>query len=112
MHIEVHAGDAPCRRCGGRALLSVLIPHQMHMESGAHIDGRRTVALCYRCDRNNMQAQGVLAFFAVQEHITTETVQQAGAVIHEWIERITAHPPAYTDAELDEDIRRWESGDM
>lgn len=110
--MEVETGDVLCHRCEGPALLSVLVPHRMQLPSGGEATGRRTVVLCPRCDRDDPAAQGVLAFFTVHERITHETVESAGAVLREWITHVTEHPPVYTDEEMDEDIRRWEAGEM
>lgn len=110
--VEVVSGDLPCHRCGGPLLLALRVPHRIQTQDGREITGWRAVELCPRCDRDNRAAQGVLAYFAVEERITGTTVDQAVPVLREWIDHVLENPPSYSDAELDEDIRRWESGDM
>lgn len=109
--IELHP-NLLCQRCGGELLFSARVPMQVEWIRGQSVTGARTVALCPRCHRDNPAAQGVLAFFTMHERVTQETVSEAGAIIREWIERVTKDPPTYTDEELDEDIRRWEAGEM
>lgn len=109
--IELHP-DLPCHLCGGGLLFSVRVPTQLEWAGGQSVAGSRTATLCPRCHRDDPTAQGVLAFFAVHERITHETVHEAGAVIREWIERVMKNPPTYTDEDLEEDIRRWEAGEM
>jgi hypothetical protein len=91
--------------------LSVQIPATMSTPEG-DATGRRTVELCHRCDRDDPAAQGVLAYFTVHERIEKGTVGTGGLLVREWIDYITANPPAYTDADLDDDIRSWEAGNM
>ncbi|MGH3567180.1 MAG: DUF6300 family protein [Pseudonocardia sp.] len=109
--IELHS-SLPCHLCGGKLLFAARVPMQVEWIHGQSVAGARTVTLCPRCHRDDPAAQGVLAFFTVHECITQETVSEAGAVIREWIERATKDSPVYTDEDLDEDIRRWEAGDM
>jgi hypothetical protein len=84
----------------------------MDWADGQSVTAARTVALCPSCHRDDPAAQGVLAFFTVHERITQDTVKEAGAVIREWIDRASRDCLAYTEDDLDEDIRRWEAGDM
>lgn len=109
--IELHP-SLPCQICGGELLFAVRVPMQVEWAGGQSVASYRTVTLCPRCHRSDPATQGVLAFFAVHERVTHETVHGAGAVIREWIERVTKNPPTYTDDELEEDIRRWEAGEM
>lgn len=104
-------GDLHCRRCGTALLLAAQVPTTMSIEGG-EVAGRRTVELCPRCDRDDPAAQGVLAYFAVHERIEKATVDSAGHVVREWIDHIIANPPTYTDADLDDEIRLWEAGEM
>jgi len=109
--IELHP-SLPCQICGSELLFAVRVPMQVEWTGGQSVTGSRTVTLCPRCHRSDPAAQGVLAFFAVYERVTQATVHEAGAVIREWIERATTNPPTYTDDDLEEDIRRWEAGEM
>lgn len=109
--VQVEVGGAlECPRCSGDAYLSARIPHHMPLSNGGVARGYRTIVLCPDCDRGNPAAFGLLAFFAVHERIAPDTVQEAAPLIDEWVCRSSRD--AYTDADLDEDIRRWESGDM
>ncbi|GAB3451160.1 DUF6300 family protein [Actinophytocola sediminis] len=109
--IELHP-SLPCQVCDSDLVFAVKVPMEIEWVGGQSVTGPRTVTLCPHCHRSDSVAQGVLAFFAVHERITHETVHEAGAVIREWIERVTKNPPTYTDDDLDEDIRRWEAGEM
>ncbi len=106
-------GELICHRCGGPLVLTVRIPHSFTRADGHVVSGQRAVGLCLRCDRDDLAAQGVLAFFTVHEAITEDTVRQVGPVLMEWITHLTAHPPtACTDTDLDEEIRRWQAGEL
>jgi hypothetical protein len=114
MDVEIvlsRTADPNCHRCGRGLLLSVQIPATMSTPEGDATD-RRTVELCHRCDRDDPGAQGVLAYFTVHERIEKATVGTGGLLVREGIDYITANPPAYTDAGLDDDIRSWEAGNM
>lgn len=104
--------ERPCRRCGGALLLAVQVPVPVENARGQSVTSYRTATLCPRCDRDNRAAQGVLAFFTVHETITPETVEQAIPLLQEWVENLIQHPPVYTEQELEEDIDRWERGEM
>lgn len=103
-------GALVCPRCSGEAYLSARVPHRMALSGGGTVRGYRTVVLCPDCDRDNPNASGVLAFFAMHERIDPGTVQEAAPLIEEWVQRSAGE--VYTDDELAEDIRLWESGDM
>lgn len=103
-------GGLTCPRCSGPAYLSARIPHRMTLSGGMEARDYRTIMLCPNCDRDNPDAAGLLAFFAVHERIDPGTVSQSAALIDEWVRRSSA--AAYTEADLDEDIRRWEGDDM
>jgi hypothetical protein len=106
-------GELICHRCGGPLVLTVRIPHSFTRADGHVVSGQRAVGLCLRCDRDDLAAQGVLAFFTVHEAITEDTVRQVGPVLMEWITHLTAHPPTgCTDTDLDEEIRRWQAGEL
>jgi hypothetical protein len=109
--IEILAAPEMCRRCDGALLFSVQVPHSFVRPDGGEVHGRRTVPLCPRCERDVPAAQGLLAYFTVNETATTETVGDLAALLAEWLEH-AARPPAYTEADLDEEIRQWEDGDM
>jgi hypothetical protein len=109
--VRVEVGGAlVCPRCFGDAYLSARVPHRMELSDGGTVRGYRTVVLCPDCDRDNPNAGGVLAFFAMHERIDPGTVQEAAPLIEEWVQRSAGE--VYTDDELAEDIRLWESGDM
>lgn len=88
------------------------MPYSFTRADGQVVSGQRTVGLCVRCDRDDMAAQGVLAFFTVYEKITEGTVRAVGPVLMEWIHHLTAHPPGCPDTDLDEEIRRWQAGEL
>ncbi|MGH3621926.1 MAG: DUF6300 family protein [Sciscionella sp.] len=108
--IQLHP-SLPCQMCGGELLFAVQISVREDW-SGQSIAGYRTATLCPHCHRNDPAAQGVLAYFTVHERITEDTLHDAAPVIRQWLDHVVANPPVYTDEELDEDIRRWEFGDM
>ncbi|MGQ0717047.1 MAG: DUF6300 family protein [Pseudonocardiales bacterium] len=110
--IEVNRAQLSCHRCLQPPLLAVRVPHSFARPDHVEVRGWRTVPLCPRCDRDDPAAQGVLAFFTVYETITEDNVRDAGAVLHQWIEHIAAHPPTCTDADLNEEIRQWEAGEL
>ncbi len=106
--INVLIDELPrCGRCGGPTLLVIRVPHSLRRPDGVVLHGRRTVALCARCDAENPVTRGVVAFFVVHESITADTFTAAAPVIREWIDHVTTHPPAYTDADLDDEIVAW-----
>lgn len=109
--IQILAAPEICRRCDGQLLFSVQVPHSFTRPDGGEVHGKRTVPLCPRCERDVPAAQGLLAYFAVNETATAETVGDLAALLDEWLQH-AAQPPAYTDADLDEEIRQWEAGDM
>ncbi|ATY17195.1 hypothetical protein CU254_42255 (plasmid) [Amycolatopsis sp. AA4] len=104
--------DLNCRRCGGELLLIVRVPTTTPLPAGDTVDSYRTVELCPRCDRDDQAAQGVLACFAVHERIEHDTVNDLAPALREWLAHLAANPPTYTEAELDEDIRQWQAGEM
>lgn len=105
-------GDLTCHRCAGPLVLTVRIPHSFTRADGHVVSGQRAVGLCVRCDRDDVAAAGVLAFFTVYEEITEDTVHDVGPVLMEWINHLVAHPPACTDTDLDEEVRRWQAGEL
>lgn len=103
------ASGRPCHWCGEPLLLIARVPHAFTLADGTSIFGKRSVGMCAACDRDDPAHQGVLAFFAFYGRITRD----AEALIREWVEHVISNPPAkYTDAELDEDIRAWEAGEI
>lgn len=80
--------------------------------NGQSITGTRTVTLCPSCHRDDPAAQGVLAFFALHERITADSLDDAAPLIDEWIHHVISNPSTYTDADLDDDIRQWCAGEM
>lgn len=103
--IEVRP-SLPCPMCGGELLFAARVPIP-NIERGY-----RTATLCPTCHRDTPAAQGVLAFFAVHERITTDTLRDATGVIQQWIDHIIQNPPTYSTEDLDDDIRRWENGEL
>lgn len=109
--VRVEVGGAlVCPRCFGDAYLSARVPHRMALSDGGTVRGYRTVVLCPDCDRDNPNAGGVLAFFAMHERIDPGTVQEAAPLIDEWVRRSSAE--VYTSSDLDEDIAAWKSGEF
>lgn len=104
-------GGLHCRRCGRELLLAVQVPTTMSLPTG-DVVCLRTVELCPHCDRDDRPAQGVLAYFAVYGRIERATVDDAAPVLREWLVHIAANPPTYSDADLDDEIQRWQAGEM
>lgn len=105
VEIEIHGDDVPCHRCGRPLLLAARVPQSFTRVDGRAVNGYRTVPLCPRCDRDDSAAQGVLAYFALYQTITDDTVDSAGAVLREWINHMTARPPIYTETGQQPDRR-------
>lgn len=97
----------PCGRCGGPTLLTVRVPHSLRRPDGVVVRGHRTAALCSRCDAEDPATSGVVAFFLVHESITAGTLTNAAPVIRQWIDHVVAHPPTYTNEDLDDEIALW-----
>jgi hypothetical protein len=76
-------------------------------------DGTRGVGLCASCDRDDSDAQGVLAFFVLHETVTDETVSSAAVLIDEWAQRVARRPLKVGQAqeELGKEHHRWLDGD-
>jgi len=100
----------PCPVCGGALLLAARVPVLVGWMDGQSVPSYRTVTLCPHCHRDTPAAQGLLAFFAVHERITHDTVPTAAALIRQWMTAAVAY--TYTGDDLAEDIRRWQAGDM
>lgn len=93
-HVEIsRARPRPCHRCGDLLLISAQVPHSWTRTEGTTVEGLRTVGLCPSCDRGDPDAQGVLAFFALNPTITDDTVSSAAALIEEWAHRVAQRPP-------------------
>ncbi|MBB5070425.1 hypothetical protein BJ969_003513 [Saccharopolyspora gloriosae] len=73
-----------------------------------------TVTLCPNCDRHHPapEVQGVIAYFTLNEHISTDEIEGAGQVLSDWARYVAAHPPVYNSDNLDEDIEAWARGEM
>lgn len=89
--------------------MSARVPHCITLSGGREVWGYRTVALCPRCHREEPHAAALLAFFAKHERIETDTVGQAAVLIRRWAEHASAK--TYTDHDLIQDMRRFESGE-
>lgn len=111
LDVEPHP-RLPCPRCGGELLFAVRVPVETERADGQSATTHRTVTLCPHCHRDDPPARGVIAFFTVHERITENTLHDAAPVIRQWLEHVAANPPVYTDEDMDEDIRRWEAGEM
>lgn len=107
---ETGGGTLKCPRCSGGAYLSARIPHHMQLSGGRVAHGHRTIVLCPECDRDDPTASGVLAFFTMHERIEPDTVEEVTPLIDEWIRRRSKE--SYSNADLIEDIRSWEQGEM
>lgn len=68
--------------------------------------------MCAACDRDDPDSQGVLAFFALHETVTDDTVASAAALIDEWAHRVDHRPSGNVQEESDEEFRRWLDGDL
>ena len=107
--IELHP-RMPCHLCGDELLFAAQVPITVDWIAGQSVTARRTVTLCPRCHRDDLAAQGLLAFLAIHERITSETAQEAGTLICEWMATTTSK--TYTNDDLDADIHLWEVGNM
>ena len=94
--IEVSRADRHCHRCENILLLAVRVPHTIENAAGTTVRGTRTVGLCPQCDRDNPAAQGVLAFFTVNDVIDDENIASAGAVVRQWIDDVQVHTISLT----------------
>jgi hypothetical protein len=110
--IEVHQRELhPCHRCNGPLLLAVSVPHSLRRADGVEVCGHRAVSLCPRCDIDDPAAQGVLAFFVLHASITESNLPDVALLLREWIDHVATRPPVYTDADLEEEVQQWESGE-
>lgn len=112
MDIDLATG-LPCHRCGDMLTLLAQIPHSFIRSDGQTVEGRRGIGLCASCDRTDPAAQGLLAYFAVHDNVTEDTVSDVAALIIEWADRI-GHRTIAQDIEqaADDDYRRWEAGEL
>lgn len=90
------------------------MPYQFTRADGSVVHGTRGVGLCPVCDRDDPDTQGVLAFFAVHESVTDETVASAAELLAEWAERVARRTREAGDLqrEIDAEHRRWLDGDL
>jgi uncharacterized protein DUF6300 len=87
--IEVDIGiGRSCHRCDGALVLLAQVPHSLTSSDGSHVEGTRGVGLCAACDRHDPDAQGLLAFLAVHETVTDETVHSIASLIDELVDRV------------------------
>lgn len=97
IEIEVDVGiGRPCHRCDGALILLAQVPHGLTSSDGSRIEGTRSVGICAVCDRHDRDAQGILAFFAVHETVTGDTLDSLVSLIDELVGRVA---------------RRWASGE-
>jgi Family of unknown function (DUF6300) len=101
--IEVDvAGGRCCHRCDKPLMLVARTSHPLTLADGSRVEGTRSVGLCAGCDRDTPDAQGLLAFFAVHETVTDETVSSVAALLAEWVDRVAHHPTLREQATGDE----------
>lgn len=119
--VEINAGGVgSCHRCGDAELLLVTrVPHTITGVEGVPVAGTRGVGLCATCDRDDPDAQGVLAFFAVHEAVADDSVDTVAQLLDEWARCVAARVaagwsgPAEEDhATIDEELRRWRDDDL
>jgi hypothetical protein len=66
--------------------------HPLTLADGFQVEGTRGVGLCAGGDHDAPDAQGPLAFFAVHETVTDETVTSVTALLTEWVDRVARDP--------------------
>lgn len=69
-------------------MLHARVPHILSRADGSGVGGTRGAVLCGGCDRDDPDAQGLLAFFALHETVTDETLSSVTALIRDWAERV------------------------
>jgi hypothetical protein len=69
------------------------------------------VPVCPRCDSNEPSLQGLLAFFALHETLSDDTVEEFAALVNEMIHRL---PPARTvdPAAFEAELAAWRRGEF
>jgi hypothetical protein len=111
VEIEVDVGSGrPCHRCNEVLILLAQVPHVLIGSDGSHVAGTRGVGLCAACDRHDPDAQGLLAFFAVHETVTDETVHSIASLLNEWIGRV-ADRRASSEREIRDEVDRYFNSD-
>lgn len=102
----------PCLGCGARILAAVTVPAPDPADPA--LRNTVTATVCQRCDRHHPapEVQGVIAYFALHEQVTSGETEGAGQVFADWARYVAAHPPSYGDDELEAEIAQWERGEM
>jgi Family of unknown function (DUF6300) len=86
------ASGRSCHRCDEPFMLVARMSHPLTLADGSQVEGTRSAGLCAACDRDVPDAQGLLAFFAVHETVTDETLTSVAALLSEWVDRVAHHP--------------------
>lgn len=110
MDIRVTADVHECPRCGGQALLSAQVPHNLVGSDGRITQGHVIVVLCPSCDADDPRGGPLVTFFHVHGQVTADTLQEAAALIQQWAESITI--PPVDMALLDQEHQAWRRGDL
>jgi len=84
--------------------------HPLTLADGFQVEGTRGVGLCAGCDRDAPDAQGLLAFFAVHETVSDETVTSVAVLLAEWVDRVAHHPTLY-EQEISDENNIYLNGD-
>jgi hypothetical protein len=71
-------------------MLVARLPHTLTRSDDSRVEGSRRIGLCSRCDREDPEAQGLLAFFAVHEAVTDATMPSVAELLAEWTDRVAA----------------------
>jgi len=108
IEVDVRCGR-PCHRCDGPLMLLAQVPHILTGSDGSYVEGTRGVGLCVACDRHDPDAQGLLAFFAVHETVTDDTIHSIATLLQEWIGRV-ADRRALCEQEIRDEVDRYING--
>lgn len=101
--------DLRCHHCGGDLICTATVPHTFTRADGAQVHGRRIMGLCASCDADNPAALGVIAFFVRHEAIEHASLDEAAALIHEWLAGLSQRLTG--DADDEDDVQRWRQGE-
>lgn len=109
--IEITLDDLPlCARCTGAPLLTARFPHAWQNAEATEVTGIREVALCPQCDRGTPAADGLLVWFAVDEHLDLANAVTFAALTDAWLEETQQRT---VDLQrLDLELAQWHEGGL
>ncbi|MEU0567533.1 DUF6300 family protein [Nonomuraea sp. NPDC005983] len=103
--------DRACPRCHGGDVLAVLrVPHGWTTARGNQVQGSAEVLLCARCDADGPVTGPIVAYFAVHELVSPETLDELASLLRDWIDR--AKPPELDENALAAEVEAWYRGDL